>query len=320
MIRMCLLVALFAGLAGPSRADGPTAYDRKEDVVYSHKYGTALTMDIFTPKTGANGAAVIWAVSGGWYSSRDGINPAFYDELLRRGYTVFAVMHGSQPKFAIPEILEDMHRAVRFIRHHAAEYHIDPDRIGISGGSAGGHLSLMQGTAGAAGNPAAKDPVDRESSRVQAVGCFFPPTDFLNYGKPGEIALGCGVLKDFRAPFEFREFDPAHKDFVRVTDVGKILDIGRQISPVYHVSADDPPALVIHGDRDFLVPIQQAEIVVEKLKAAGVEAKLVIKTGEAHGWKDWHKDMITIADWFDEHLKASKNRKDVKGPGSADSR
>ena len=82
--------------------------------------------------------------------------------------------------------------------------------------------------------------------------------------------------------------------------------IGRLISPVYHVSPDDPPTLIIHGDADKLVPIQQAEIIVDKLKAASVEAKLVVKKGEAHGWKDWHKDMATIADWFDGHLKAKK--------------
>jgi acetyl esterase/lipase len=296
---------IFSGWS-TARGDEPPASDRKEDVVYGRKYGTALTMDVFTPRANANGAAVIWVVSGGWFSGHEHINMGFLDELLRRGYTVFAVVHGSQPKYTIPEILPDMHRAVRFIRNHAKDYHIDPDRIGITGGSAGGHLSLMQGTAGNGGDSSARDPIDRESSRVQAVACFFPPTDFLNYGKPGEIALGCGILKDFKAPFDFHEIDPARKAFVPVTDVGKILEIGRQISPIYHVSPDDPPTLIIHGDADKLVPIQQAEMIVEKLKATGVEAKLVVKKGEAHGWKDWHKDMATIADWFDAHLKAKQ--------------
>jgi acetyl esterase/lipase len=285
------------------RDEGPAAAERKEDVIYGRKPGLALTMDVFTPKAKPNGAGVIWVVSGGWYSGHEAINTAFLDELLRRGYTVFAVVHGSQPKYTIPEILPDMHRAVRFIRHHAKDYHIDPARIGITGGSAGGHLSLMQGTAGNAGDSGAKDPVDRESSRVQAVACFFPPTDFLNYGKPGEIALGCGVLKDFKAPFDFHDFDPAKKAFVPVTDVGKVLEIGRQISPINHVTPDDPPTLIVHGDKDFLVPIQQAEVFVDKMNKAGVEARLVVKKGEAHGWKDWPKDMAIIADWFDAHLK-----------------
>jgi acetyl esterase/lipase len=309
MCRKLALLFLVCGLGTwilARAADDKSGYDRKEDVIYGRKFGTALTMDVFTPKAHANGAAVIWVASGGWFSAHEAINTAFLDELLRRGYTVFAVVHGSQPKYTIPEILQDMHRAVRFIRSHAQDYHIDPDRIGITGGSAGGHLSLMQGTAGKAGDSQAKDPVDQTSSRVQAVACFFPPTDFLNYGKPGEIALGCGILAGFRAPFDFHEFDPGRKAFLPVTDVGKIIDLGRQISPVYHVSVDDPPTLIIHGDADALVPIQQAELFVDKLKAAGVEAKLVVKKGEKHGWPDWQKDMAIITDWFDTHLKPRK--------------
>jgi acetyl esterase/lipase len=301
--------ALLLGLSacafpGPSgcAADGP-AFSRTEDVIYGRKYGTALTMDVFTPKADANGAAVVFVVSGGWFSSHENINVASLDELLRRGYTVFAVVHGSQPKFTIPEILQDMNRAVRYIRHHAKDYKIDPDRIGITGGSAGGHLSLMQGTAGDAGNSKAKDPVDRQSSRVQAVACFFPPTDFLNYGKPGEVALGHGVLEAFRAPFDFHELAQPRNVFVPIVDHAEILKIGRRISPITHVTADDPPTLIIHGDQDKLVPIQQAELIIAKLKEAGVEAKLVVKPGAQHGWPNLLKDMATIADWFDAHLK-----------------
>jgi acetyl esterase/lipase len=290
----------------PGRSDDNPPFDRKVDVVYGRKYGTALTMDVFTPKSHPNGAAIIWVISGGWFSGHDAISPAPVSELLNRGYTVFAVVHGSQPKFTIPEILQDMHRSVRYIRYHSKDYQIDPDRIGITGGSAGGHLSLMQGTAGDTGNPQANDPVDRVSSRVEAVACFFPPTDFLNYGKPGEIALGCGTLAAFKAPFDFHELDPAHKNFVPVTDVGKIVETGRQISPVYHATPDDPPTLIIHGDADRLVPIQQAELILDKLKAAGVETKLVVKKGAAHGWPNLLKDMSIIADWFDGHLTARK--------------
>ena len=101
---------------------------------------------------------------------------------------------------------------------------------------------------------------------MQAVACFFPPTDFLNYGQPGENAIGRGVLKKFRAPFDFEEFDQETKHFVPITDEARILEIGREISPVTHVTPDDPPTLIIHGDADKLVPIQQAEIIVEKLR------------------------------------------------------
>ncbi len=259
-------------------------------------------MDVFTPAK-ANGAVVVAVVSGGWFSAHEGINPAFYQELLKRGYTVFAVVHGSQPKYTIPEVLTDMHRALRFIRYHAADYHIDPDRIGITGGSAGGHLSLMQGTAGKDGDPKAKDPVDRVSSRVQAVACFFPPTDFLNYGETGKVALGRGTLANFKAPFDFRDFDPKTRSFNLITDEDRRRLIGKEISPVYHVTPDDAPTLIIHGDADKLVPIQQAEIIIRKLKDTGVPAELVIKPGAQHGWPGMEKDMVTIADWFDRYLK-----------------
>ncbi len=189
--RRLFVCAAMACLASSLAANAgePVAFDRKEDVIYGRKFGMALTMDILTPKTGAKGIGIIWVVSGGWFSSHDHIGLDHIRELLNRGYTVFAVVHGSQPKFTIPEVVEDMNRAVRFIRYHAKDYHIDPDHIGISGGSAGGHLSLMIGTAGTGSAKEPKDDIDRVSSRVQAVGCYFPPTDFFNYGKPGEIAL-----------------------------------------------------------------------------------------------------------------------------------
>jgi acetyl esterase/lipase len=297
-----LAAGLCGGIAPSASADEPN-YKRTEDVIYGRKFGTALTFDVFQPAK-PNGAAVIFCVSGGWFSAHEAINAAFAAELLNRGYTVFEVVHGSQPKFTIPEVLEDMNRAVRYIRHHAADYGVDPQRFGISGASAGGHLSLMQGTAGVAGATDAKDPVDRESSRVQAVACFFPPTDFLNYGQPGENAIGRGVLKNFKAPFDFQEFDKETKHFVPVTDEQKIEEIGRQISPVNHVSSDDPPTLIIHGDADKLVPIQQAELIVDKLKAVGVPAELSVKPGAAHGWPNLPADMTLVANWFDKHLAA----------------
>jgi acetyl esterase/lipase len=293
----------------------PPAFDRKTDVVYGRKHGMALTMDVFTPKDNPNGAAIVWIVSGGWFSNHDAVNPQPIAEFLKRGYTVFAVVHGSQPRFTIPDITQDLNRAVRFIRYHAKDYQIDPDRIGVTGASAGGHLSLMQGTAGDLGDKNARDPVDQTSSRVQAVGCFFPPTDFLNYGKPGENAVGRGILAGFKPPFDFQDQDPATKVFRPITDEARITEIARQISPVYHASADDPPTLIIHGDADTLVPIQQAELILEKLKAAGVETKLVVKKGAAHGWADLYKtDIPIIADWFDAHLQAKPQAAASDGP------
>jgi acetyl esterase/lipase len=297
-----------------SRADEAPTFPRQE-VIYGHKFGLALTMNVFRPTQNSNGLGIFFVISGGWTSTHEvtGVVPRF-SYLLDHGYTVFAVTHGSQPKFTIPEILEDMNRAVRFVRFHAPDYGVDAERLGITGGSAGGHLSLMQGTTGADGGPKAKDPVDRVSSKVQAVACYFPPTDFLNYGKPGEDAIGRGRLAKFAAPFDFREYDPNLTKYVTVTEEEKIRQIARKISPIYYVSATSAPALIIHGDADELVPIQQAETMVEKLKAAGVDAHLSVKHGGGHGWADTSKDSAQIVDWFDSHLKAGATAKPLETP------
>ena len=301
LLMNCWAIVPAVGLA----ADEPN-YDRTEDVIYGRKHGMALTLDVFKPREQANGAGVIFVVSGGWFSNHDHIFVPFFSEILKRGYTVFAVVHGSQPRFTIPEAVADMHRAVRFIRAHAADYQVDPNRIGITGGSAGGHLSLMQGTAGDLGKADANDPIERVSSRVQAVACLFPPTDFLKYGEPGKISLGRGTLAAFRAPFDFNEFKPETKQFERIEDEQRVLEIGRQISPVNHVSDDDPPTFIVHGDADKLVPIQQAGLIIDKLKAAGVTAELAVVAGGGHGGVEFMERLPLLADWFDKHLAAPK--------------
>jgi acetyl esterase/lipase len=282
-----------------------SSFTRQTDVIYGRKFGMALTMDVFTPKSGANGAAVIWVVSGGFRSAHESINPALAKPLLDHGYTVFAVVHGSQPRFQIPEIIQDMNRSVRFIRYHAKDYSIDPNRIGVTGASAGGHLSLMLGMAGAKGDEKAKDPVDRESSRVQAVACFFPPTDFLNWGASGkELLHAVDHAPPFRASFDYLELNKGTNLYDRITDDAKLRQITHDISPIYYVSSDDPPTFIIHGDKDVLVPLQQSEIFVAKLKEAGVESKLVVKKGAGHGfWPDFIKDIDQFVEWFDSHLK-----------------
>src|SRR5262249_10904431 len=203
------------------------------------------------------------------------------------------VLHGSQPRFTVQDAIADLNRAVRFIRFHARDYKIDPDRIGIMGGSAGGHLSLMQGTAGDKGNPKADDPIEQTSSRVQAVACFFPPTDFLNWGKEGYVMTSEKIGNPFKPALDFHEQEKVTNRFVRIKDEQKVRDILKQISPITHVTPDDPPTLIIHGDKDTLVPIQQAEVIMAKFKKEGVTAELIVKKGAAHGWPGMEKDMIT---------------------------
>jgi len=292
--RLLALLVFCQGLLSLLPAADQPPFARTEDVIYGRKFGTALTLDILRPAA-TNGYGVIFAVSGGWFSAHEAIHPGWYKPLLDRGYTVFAVVHGSQPKFTIPEITQDMHRAARFIRHTAARHGVCPDRLGITGMSAGGHLSLTLGTQGRAGDAKAKDPVDRESSAVQAVACFFPPTDFLNYSKPGEDAVGVGALKDYKAAFGPRA-DTAE---------GRQA-LGREISPLCFVSSNTAPTLIVHGNADALVPIYQVEQFIRKCQELGVPAKLVVRDAKGHGWPGIEKELAVCADWFDEHLRGIK--------------
>jgi len=290
--RLAWIVGLVLTTAIPA-ALGGQPFQRTE-VIYGRKFGTALTLDVFRPEK-ANGCGVLLMVSGGFFSSHDAINVTFIKPFLDRDYTVFAVVHGSQPKFTIPEIVQDIHRAVRFVRRDAATYGLDPNKFGILGASAGGHLSLTMATQGRPGKSDASDPVDRESSAVQAVACFFPPTDFLNYGKPGEDAVGVGILRGFKPAFGPRSDTPEGRQ-----------ELGKEISPFYYVTSNLPPTLILHGDADNLVPIQQAEAFVEKARSAGATARLVVRKGKQHGWPEILDDLSLCADWFDEHLRGLK--------------
>jgi acetyl esterase/lipase len=302
--RMLFVCTLLASVLGAARADDPQpAFTRTQDVIYGKKYGMALTMEVFTPTKNANGAAVIAVISGGFFSRPEMIQPIFYTDFVKGGYTVFAVLHGSQPKYTIPEIITDLNRAVRFIRFHAKDYHIDPQRIGIVGASAGGHLSLMQGTAGDKGDPQASDPVEQSSSRVQAVACFFPPTDFMNFGEMGREHYGDAVGLLFRPAFDYHELDKQQNRFIRVTDKEKLRAISRQVSPITHVTADSAPTLIFHGDKDGLVPIQQSHLIMAKFKEMGVNTKLIVKEGAGHGWPGMEKDIPAMVEWFDKYLR-----------------
>lgn len=292
--RLFLQLLLSLCVASPALRGADAPFTRQEDVLYGRKFGTALTLDIFTPAK-PNGLGLFFMVSGGFFSSHEAINPKMYQPFLNRGYTVFAVVHGSQPRFIIPEAVEDIHRAIRFVKANAAKFGVDPNRMGIMGGSAGGHLSLTLGTQGGPGKPDAKDPIDRQSSAVHAVACFFPPTDFLNYGKEGEDAVGVGTLAFFKPAFGARSETAESR-----------AAYGKEISPIEFLTAQSAPSLIIHGDADKLVPIQQAEIFVKKAQGLGVEAKLVVREGKDHGWPGMEADLELFADWFDKYLKVSK--------------
>ncbi len=280
-------------------------------MIYGRKDGMALTLDVIRPTKNPNGAAAMMISSGGWFSAHnftpDTLLP-FTQEILNRGYTIFVVVHGSQPRYTIPDAVLDVRRAVRFVRFNAKRWKIDPNKIGVFGGSAGGHLSLMTGLASDKGDEKAADPVDKVSSRVQAVCAWFPPTDFVNYGEPGKDAVKT-VLAAFRAAFDFRELNPKTNRYVQITDEKKIHDMEVLVSPITYVSEDDPPVLVIHGDADTLVPIQQARVLMQKLEEKHVIHELIVRPGMGHGWPKLKDDTIVMTDWFDRHLRKKTSTK-----------
>lgn len=284
---LVLCVALF-WVAGCARAQEER---HLKDVVYAHTLGVALTMDVFKPEK-PNGIGVLFMVSGGWVSLHENINPALAKPFTDRGMTVFQVVHGTQPRFTLPEIVQQIHRAVRFVRTHAKDWDVDPNRLGIMGGSAGGHLSLFMGSYGRAGDPNAKDAVDRASSAVQAVACFFPPTDFLNYGTEGRICLKVPELKPFYHVFGVPESASDE-------EMQKAL---KPLSPIYGISKQTPPTLIVHGEADTLVPIQQSERYLDRLKAEGGVTKLERRPGKGHGWPEMPADLLLFIDWFEKYL------------------
>jgi acetyl esterase/lipase len=259
----------------------------------------ALTLDVFQPAQ-KNGAGVIFLVSGGWASSYDEskmvhVDVENYAPYLRHGYTVFAVVHSSMPRFDVQDIILDVQRAVRFVRHNAVGFAVNPNRLGVLGSSSGGHLALMIATQGGPGPASAADPIDRESSAVQAVACFFPPTDFLNWGATGVDGVGRGPLAPLFAAF----------GSLADTEPGRQI-LGRMISPIYYVTSTLPPVLIIHGDADVVVPLQQAQSFAAKAKEVGAPmVNIIVRKGKGHGWGDFWKsqeDVDEFVKWFDHYL------------------
>jgi acetyl esterase/lipase len=266
---------------------------RTNGIVYGQRDGKDLPLDVLRPAH-PNGLGVAVMVSGGWKSGAAGSFGAWMTApLLREGYTVFAVYHISQPQSTVMEIVEDVSRGIRFIRHHAREYGIDPQRLGVTGGSAGGHLSLLLATRGGPGPTDAADPVDRESSAVQAVAIFFPVTDLLNLGRSTENPGDGGPPKSF-----VKAFGP------QSTNLTVWKGIGHGLSPIYFVHSNLPPILIYHGDADTLVPLDQSERFLEQVSKTGCPIKLVVHPGGRHGWLTMLWDIRHFAAWFDRYLRS----------------
>ena len=305
-MRYLLILLLLTGALHSTAAD--SLQYSKTEIIYGRKDGMALTMVMLTPKEKPNGKAIISVLSGNWVSSdrmREGF-PERSQMYIESGYTVFGVMVSCQPRYAIPDEIIDLKRAVRFIRYNARDYGIDPNKIGITGSSSGGHLSLMVATADDITETKSTDPVDKVSSRVQAAAVFYPPTDFINFGvtnTSGTINQQGLVLAGVAAAFDFKRWNDTTRTYVPITDTKKRLEIAAEVSPINAVTPDDPPVLIIHGDKDVVVPKQQAEIIIAKLKAAKVTSNLIIKEGGGHGWRNREVEEKNFVNWFDKYLK-----------------
>jgi acetyl esterase/lipase len=256
----------------------------RPDLVYGHKDGLAMTLDVLIPKGTANGAAIIYMVSGGWVSrwTKPEEMVTRHRDLLEKGFTMAIVRHGSSPKYFVPEAVSDVRRAVRYVRYHAKEWGVDANRLGVHGGSAGGHLSLMLGLASDAGDPADEEPFMRESNRVQSVVAYYPPVDLRDWAR-GAIP----VTEGQRFPalnFEKEKAPP--------------------ISPILFVSPDDPPTLLIHGDADRTVPISHSQRLIQVLKENKIDSNFITLPGAGHGFRDADADKAKAAliAWFERTL------------------
>jgi acetyl esterase/lipase len=299
-LRRWLIVALLGclvalGLAGGLVAAGWAYFhprvEWRQGVVYGERRGEPLTLDVLAPPA-PNGLGIVFIVSGGWKSGRGSIRPWLLAPLLRRGYTVFAVCHVSQPEATVDEIVADVSRAVRFIRTHAADYRIDPNRLGVAGGSAGGHLSLMLATRGGPGPVEPTDAIDAASSTVQAAAVFCPVTDLTDLTGSTEDPGDGGPPKSFRRAFDQEP-----------VDMGRWRETARALSPLHHITPAMPPVMICHGDHDPLVTLDQSLRFRDRALELGCDVTLHVVENAGHTWLTMPLDVMRCAAWFDSRLR-----------------
>ena len=279
----------------------------------------ALTMLVTTPEKLNINRAITYVISGGYTSNYNWVNDTTFKgipnfttmslEYLKRGYTVFFVLPSSTPGYSANESLADIQKAVQFIRFYSKKYQIDPDHIGITGASSGGNLSLLMGTVEAKSNKISTNPISNVSSKVQAVACFYPVSDMVNYREENHPFIKDSfIVQEYKSmkiesALEFKELNDSTNKYELIEGDEKKLAILKKMSPIYFVDNASAPTMIYHGDKDPIVPIEQSFSFVEKLKSYGVPTKMLIKKGEGHGWDDMTNDIKIFADWFDEYLK-----------------
>lgn len=267
-------------------------FEVKEDISYGPNERNDL--DLFLPKDdGKSLRPAVVVIHGGAWRSGDKKQLRMLAELFaRRGYVAAAINYRLAPKYSYPAQLDDCQRAVRWLRKNSKEYRVDPKRFGAAGASAGGHLALLLGTR------ETRDDTDPElkgiSSKVQCVLSIFGPTDFTDerYVQASKNpAVGRALIEFVGKPYD------------------EAPNLWKEVSPIHHVSPDDAPTFIIHGDQDPLVPLEQSQRFAEALKKVKVEVQLVVIKGMGHGpttpeqREEFMKAVEKAVEFFDKHLK-----------------
>ncbi len=272
-------------------------YRQHCNVVYAETHGVGLVMDIFQPALKSNGLALVDVISGAWHSDRvrmnEHIGMGAIDAFCEAGFTVFAVAPGSASLFNAARMVKHVHAAIRYAKNHAATWNVDPDRLGLFGVSAGGHLAALTALAPEPADPRARLPWYRYDTSVAAAGLFFPPVDLLEY---------------WSGPFDFRrDSEPTLGRMLFEEGMGEQSDAeitraARAISPLHQIQGGHPPFLVAHATGDHIVPYSQSRRFVAALTAAGVEATLLTHDGDGHPWRGVDRECSQMAAWFTEKL------------------
>jgi acetyl esterase/lipase len=288
---LAVFVAVTCGVpaapAQKSKLNIPESVVFEADVEYANPDGQHLQLDLARPREGAGPFPAVVCIHGGGFraGSRQGYDGLCL-KLAEQGYVAVTVSYRLAPTYPFPAAIHDVKAAVRWLRANAAKYHLDPDRIGATGGSAGGHLAQFLGVTadvkqfeGAGGNAG-------QPSRVACVVNYYGPSDFTrSYGKSVDAAQ---VLPLFLGGDLDKE---RHKHIVA--------------SPLYWVTPGAAPTLCIHGTEDKYVAHEQAVWLIDRLKAADVVAELLTLEGAGHGFKG--KDAETAEKamfaFFAKHLK-----------------
>lgn len=265
----------------------------EENLTYGKGGDRDLKLDLARPEGDGPFPTLVFIHGGGWRGGSRAGYRAEIVEAAKRGYVAVTVSYRlTEPddqgtaKHPFPAQVHDVKCAVRWLRANAAKYHVDPDRIGATGGSAGGHLSLMLGLSDATAKLEGSGGHAEQSSRVQAVVNYFGPTDMSAlYGTSGGAR-------------------PIVASFLGGTPE-ELRDRYLAASPTTHVSKDDPPVLSLHGADDRLVPPDQARALDKKMREAGAPHTLTILDGQGHGFggQASAKARTALYEFFDKHLK-----------------